>query len=150
MSIKVAHSRPPKLNFDLILLILSPPQHSPKTQWHTTSRPPPLYALARTRFRSRRSIIHPPRIPPETPSAFHTPLVYHEALPTMLLRLYILGGEVGVTVAPVTAILTTALTTTRVATITPGAHIASVPTDTTTTVPVPMYASLFFSINSIH
>ncbi|KAI0285062.1 hypothetical protein BGY98DRAFT_1093181 [Russula aff. rugulosa BPL654] len=98
----------------------------------------PLYALARTRFRSRRSIIHPPRIPPETPSAFHTPLVYHEAPPTMLLRLYILGGEVGVTVAPVTAILTTALTTTRVATITPGAHIASVPTDTTTTVPVPI------------
>jgi hypothetical protein len=136
----VVHSHPLKLNLDLILLIRSPTQN----QWlATTSRPPPLLAVARTRIRSHRSIIHPPCIPQETHSAFHTPQPFHGAPPTTLHRLS-LGGEVVVTVDPVTVILTTALpTTTTVATmVTPGAHIASAPTDTII-VPAFMYASLF-------
>jgi hypothetical protein len=139
MTIKVAHSRPPKLNLDLILLlILSHP-----LQWNTTSRPLPLCAVARTRFRNHPSIIHPPRTP-ETPSASHTPPVFHEAPPTMLRRLY-LGGEVAATAGPVTVILTTALPTTTVAT---DAPIASAPTDNTTAVPMSMYASLFPSLTA--
>jgi hypothetical protein len=139
----VAHSHPLKLNLDLILLIRSPTQN----QWlPTTSRPPRLLAVARTRFRSHRSIIHPPRIPQEAHSAFHTAQAFHEAPPTTLHRLS-LGGEVAVTVDPVTVILTTALPTitTAATMVTPDAHIASAPTDTSRTVPVLMYASLFSS-----
>src|SRR6267154_4597792 len=119
MAIKVAHSHPPKLNLDLILLILTPP-----LQWNTTSRALPLYAVARTRFHNHRHIILPPHIP-ETPSPFHTPPASHEAPPTMFPQLS-LGGEVAVIAGPVTVILTALPTTTTVASVvTPDAPIAS-------------------------